>query len=49
MLHDVDFSSLGESPDMRKGETYSMTFDTPGTYSYICGIHLFMKGTVEVA
>jgi len=48
MLHDVDIQGLGESPDLRKGETYSMTFDKPGTYSYICGIHPSMKGTVIV-
>lgn len=31
-----------------KGETYSVTFNTPGTYAYICSPHPYMKGTVEV-
>ena len=25
-----------------------VTFDTPGTYTYYCLIHPFMKGTVTV-
>lgn len=31
-----------------KGETYSVTFNTVGTYSYYCSPHPYMKGTVEV-
>ncbi len=31
-----------------KGETYSVTFNTQGTYSYYCSPHPYMKGTVEV-
>lgn len=31
-----------------KGETYSVTFNTPGTYSYRCSPHPYMKGIVEV-
>lgn len=31
-----------------KGETYSVTFNTVGTYSYICSPHPYMKGSVEV-
>lgn len=31
-----------------KGETYSVTFNTPGTFSYICSPHPYMKGTVTV-
>ena len=30
------------------GETYSQTFTEPGTYSYICGPHPFMTGTIIV-
>ncbi|WP_052287615.1 cupredoxin family copper-binding protein [Streptomyces sp. 769] len=29
--------------------TYSYTFTKPGTYAYLCTIHPFMTGTVEVA
>ncbi|MEV6839033.1 cupredoxin family copper-binding protein [Streptomyces sp. NPDC051133] len=28
--------------------TYSYTFTKPGTYAYLCTIHPFMTGTVEV-
>ena len=45
--HDVKFKDA-ESPDMRKGEKYSKTFDKPGTYDYICEIHPSMKGKVIV-
>lgn len=31
-----------------KGGTYSVKFDTAGTYSYHCTPHPFMKGTIEV-
>ena len=30
------------------GESYSFTFDTPGTYEYYCSPHTFMRGTVVV-
>lgn len=48
MLHDVDLDASGKSPEMHKGETFSKTFDKPGTYGYDCDIHPFMKGTVIV-
>lgn len=31
-----------------KGGTYSVTFNTPGTYTYKCTPHPFMKGTIVV-
>ena len=31
------------------GEAGSVTFDTPGTFSYICAIHPAMTGVVTVA
>lgn len=31
-----------------KGETYSVTFNTVGKYSYFCSPHPYMKGTIEV-
>jgi plastocyanin len=36
------------SPAMSNGQTYSYTFMKAGTYSYICSIHQYMKGTVVV-
>lgn len=36
------------SPMLSKGDSYSFTFNTVGTYSYHCTPHPFMKGTVTV-
>ena len=36
------------STDLSAGGSYSHTFNTAGTYNYICSIHQFMKGTVTV-
>ena len=30
------------------GETFSRTFDRPGTYDYACSVHPYRVGTVEV-
>jgi plastocyanin len=50
--HDVsptpETSDFKKSELMAKGETYEVTFNTVGTFSYICSPHPFMKGTVEV-
>jgi plastocyanin len=37
-----------KSPTLNKGESFSMVFNTPGTYSYFCSIHPSMKGTIVV-
>ncbi len=37
-----------ESGNLDPGQSYSETFDTPGTYIYHCDIHPSMKGTVVV-
>jgi plastocyanin len=34
---------------LEKGQSGSVTFDTPGTYEYHCTIHPYMKGKVTVA
>ena len=31
-----------------KGQTETLTFNEPGSYAYICGLHPNMKGTIEV-
>jgi plastocyanin len=48
MLHDVDIDGLGKSKALRQGETFTQTFDRPGTYGYDCDLHPFMKGRVIV-
>lgn len=50
-IHSVkDTSRLGTpvSKDMGQNDTFSITYDEPGSYSYICGIHQYMTGSVEV-
>ncbi len=36
------------TPLLLKGQTDGFRFDHAGTYSYICGLHPNMKGTIEV-
>jgi plastocyanin len=45
--HDVTGSGLS-SGTLQPGQGYSHTFASPGTFSYICSIHPFMKGSVTV-
>ena len=46
-----DDSDLGaeEGPDMAQGDTFQLTYDEPGTYPYLCGVHNYMTGTVTVS
>ena len=37
------------SQDLEKGGAFSITYEQPGAYSYICGIHQYMTGSVQVA
>jgi plastocyanin len=39
---------LMKSPALDTGETFSYTFDKPGTYKYFCTVHPRMQGTVVV-
>lgn len=39
-----------DSPDkIEQSKSFSFTFTTAGTFTYFCGIHQYMKGTVVVA
>ena len=48
--HTVTFDddALTDSGELSKGDTYEVTFDTAGSYSYVCAIHPDMKATVTV-
>ena len=43
----ADDSSF-DTGDLNEGDWASVTFDEPGTFSYYCRFHPFMKATVEV-
>jgi len=37
-----------DSGSKSAGQSFAFTFNTPGTYSYICTFHQYMKGSVTV-
>jgi len=37
-----------DSKDLKNGDSFDHTFDTAGTFDYICGIHPSMKGKITV-
>lgn len=37
------------STNIHHGQSYSRRFRKPGTYSYVCALHGFMRGTVIVS
>ena len=43
-----DSGTMLKSDLFARGQSYSYTFTTAGTYSYHCTPHLYMKGTVVV-
>jgi plastocyanin len=44
----TDVNQAWDSGLFEENGTYSMTFDTPGTYTYYCIPHPIMTGTIEV-
>ena len=38
-----------DSGTLQPGQSYSFTFNKPGTYAYHCAIHPYMTGTVTVS
>jgi plastocyanin len=48
--HDVvtsDFQTI-VSPLIKPGESWSFTFVAPGTYAYLCDLHVGMEGVITV-
>lgn len=45
--HTVKFADE-ESDRLSQGDTFDKTFNTTGTFSYVCGLHSNMTGTVIV-
>lgn len=51
MAHTVTETDGKTGPDsgnLEKGQSYTFTFTSPGTYKYDCSIHTSMTGTVTV-
>ena len=48
VTHTVTGDGGIDSGDLSKGESYSKTFDTAGTFNYHCSIHPSMTGQVIV-
>jgi plastocyanin len=53
--HNVDFQTgpsgatlPSVSPNLKEGSTFQVTLTTPGTYTYVCDYHAWMKGTITV-
>ncbi|WP_422615747.1 plastocyanin/azurin family copper-binding protein [Nocardia jejuensis] len=47
--HNVSPAAGGfTSPNLGTGATYTFTFTTAGSFTYVCSIHPFMHGTVVV-
>lgn len=48
--HNVTFQYAGiASPTMNRGASFLVKFTSPGTYPYICSLHLGMAGTITVS
>lgn len=49
IIHDItEVNGLFQSPDLKSNQSFTLTFQTPGTYHYYCSHHPQMKGTIEV-
>jgi plastocyanin len=47
-IKDKSVLATPESPQLAQGDTFSITYPKAGAYPYICGIHNYMIGSVEV-
>jgi plastocyanin len=46
--HQITVTNGPKTAVFLRGQRASVTFDKPGEYNYICGLHPSMKGTIEV-
>ena len=44
----IMFPELQQAPDIPLIDTFSLRFDRPGVYPYVCGMHDFHKGVIVV-
>jgi plastocyanin len=48
-VQDLSDLNIPISKDLAQNETFSITYEKPGTYPYVCSLHPWMTGTVKVA
>ena len=48
VVHTVNGGSIFSSAVLQPGDTFSFTFNQPGTFNYTCSIHPSMKGRIIV-
>jgi plastocyanin len=48
IMPDEESNNFKASELLGQGESYSFTFNEPGTYSYHCSPHPYMKAVIEV-
>jgi plastocyanin len=46
--HQIAVANGPKTDVFLRGQRASLTFDKPGEYNYICGLHPSMKGVIEV-
>jgi plastocyanin len=46
--HQISVANGPRTAVFLRGQRASVTFDKPGEYNYICGLHPNMKGVIEV-
>lgn len=46
--HTATAEGAFDSGRLERGDSYSFTFDEPGTYEYICTLHPYMTATIIV-
>jgi len=46
--HTITATGIFNSENLNKGQSFSYTFNTPGTFNYHCSIHPSMTGTITV-
>jgi plastocyanin len=47
-VQDLSDLNIPISKDLAEGEKFSITYEKPGSYPYVCGLHTWMTGTVKV-
>ena len=47
-VQDLSDLNVPISRDLGRGESFSIRYEKPGSYPYVCGLHTWMTGTVKV-